>query len=171
MHSPAEELVYVVDEAGRTVSVVTRREIRARRLPHRCTYIFLFNQRGKLFLHLRTATKDVYPSHWDVAIGGVLAAGEPFATGAKRELAEEVGLDTALEELFPFRYTGEGTIAHAMVYRCVHDGPLTLQPEEIVRGEFVSLAEVNERSERDAFCPDGLAALAEYQQRGFHQIG
>jgi isopentenyldiphosphate isomerase len=170
MQSSAEELVDVVDDAGRTVGVVTRREIRVRRLPHRCTYIFLFNQRGELFVHLRTPTKDAFPSHWDVAIGGVLVAGELFAAGAKRELAEEVGLDVALEDLFPFRYDGDGTIAHAMVYRATHDGPFKLQAEEIVRGEFVALAEVNERSKRDPFCPDGLAALAEYQRRGFHQI-
>ena len=49
--------------------------------PHRCTYVLVFNIRGELFIHLRTATKDVYPSHWDVAIGGVLAAGETFAEG------------------------------------------------------------------------------------------
>jgi isopentenyldiphosphate isomerase len=163
----AEELVDVVDDAGRTVGVVTRREMRSRRLPHRCTYIFLFNQRGELFVHLRTPTKDVYPSHWDVAIGGVLAAGETFADGAIRELAEEVGLNIPLEELFPFRYVGDGTFVHARVYRAIHDGPFTLQPEEIVRGEFVALGEVNVRSERDPFCPDGLAALAEYRRRGF----
>lgn len=166
MPSADEEWVDVVDDAGRSVSVVTRREMRTRRLPHRCTYIFLFNKRGELFVHLRTPTKDVFPSHWDVAIGGVLAAGESFAAGAKRELAEEVGLETPLTGLFPFRYVGAGTITHAMVYQATHDGARRLQPEEIVRGEYLALAEVGERSQIEPFCPDGLAALAEYERRG-----
>src|SRR5262245_23397678 len=112
--------------------------MRERRLPHRCTYILVFNSRGQLFIHLRTPTKDIYPSHWDVCVGGVLAAGESFAEGARRELKEELGIDTTLEELFPFRYSDERTIVHAVVYKAVHDGPFQLQPEEVIRGEFVT---------------------------------
>ena len=82
--SSADELVDVIDDAGATVGVVTRREMRERRLPHRCTYVLVFNSRGELFIHLRTPTKDVFPSHRDVCIGGVLAAGESFDEGARR---------------------------------------------------------------------------------------
>jgi len=57
------------------VGVVTRREMRARRLPHRSTYILVFDGRGDLFIHLRTAAKDLYPSHWDTCAGGVPLAG------------------------------------------------------------------------------------------------
>ena len=60
---PGDELVDVIDGQGRTVGTVTRREMRGRRLPHRCTYVLVFNRRGELFVHLRTPTKDVYPSH------------------------------------------------------------------------------------------------------------
>src|SRR5215813_9467549 len=107
--SSHDELVDVIDDAGRTVGVVTRREMRGRRLPHRCTYVLVFNARGELFVHLRTPTKDVYPSHWDVAAGGVLAAGESFDEGARREGMEELGVELALEPLFPFRYADERT--------------------------------------------------------------
>src|SRR5213080_4686005 len=66
-------------------ATVTRREMRVRRLPHRATYVLVFNRRGELFVHLRSPHKDVFPGHWDVAIGGVLAAGESFDEGARRE--------------------------------------------------------------------------------------
>lgn len=161
--NPDDELVDVIDDGGRTIATVPRREIRARRLPHRCTYILVFNRAGDLFLHLRTASKDVYPSHWDVAVGGVLAAGESFETGARREVAEELGIDVQPEALFPFRYEDAASAVQAMVYRVVHDGPFRLQPEEIVRGEFVPLDEVATRIARESFCPDGLAVLAEYK--------
>jgi len=141
---------------------VTRRAMRARRLPHRCTHVLVFNSRGELFVHLRTATKDVYPSHWDVAAGGVLATGETFDQGAARGLREELGVEAALEALFPFHYSDERSVAQAMAYRAVHDGPFRLQPEEIVRGEFVPPEEVSARAARERFCPDGLLVLAEY---------
>src|SRR5437773_4137333 len=112
--NPADELVDVIDDAGRTIGVVTRARIRAERLPHRCTYVLVFNKRGELFIHLRTATKDVFPSYWDVCIGGVLTAGETFDEGARREIREELGIDAEARELFPFRYQDDATFAHGM---------------------------------------------------------
>ena len=154
----------MLDDAGRTVGVVTRREMRARRLPHRATYVLVFNRRGELFVHLRSAGKDVYPSHWDPCVGGVLAAGEEFDEGAARELAEELGVEAPLERLFPLRYDDAHTIVHGMVYRTQHDGPFHLQAEEVVRGEFLPLAQVEERASSEPFCPDGRAVLAEYRR-------
>jgi isopentenyldiphosphate isomerase len=160
--NPADELVDVIDEAGNTIAVVTRREMRARRLPHRCTYVLVFNARGELFIHLRTPTKDVFPSYWDTCIGGVLAAGESFAEGVKREIGEELGIDAVAEELFAVRYNDAATFAHGMAYRLVHGGPFQLQVEEIVRGEFVPVQLALKRIESDPFCPDGVMVLQQY---------
>ena len=154
----------MLDDAGRTVGVVTRREMRSRQLPHRATYVLVFNRRGELFVHLRSAGKDIYPSHWDSCVGGVLAAGEEFDTGAARELAEELGVEAPLERLFPLRYDDAHTIVHGMVYRTQHDGPFHLQAEEVVRGEFLPLAQVEERASSEPFCPDGRAVLAQYRR-------
>ena len=137
--------------------------MRARRLPHRCVYVLVFDRRGRLFVHLRSGTKDVYPAHWDVAVGGVLAAGESFEAGARREAREELGVDLEPIALFPVRYEDAATVVHGMAYRAVHEGPFRLQPEEIVRGEFLSLEDVAARAAISPFCPDGLAALAAYR--------
>ena len=162
---PGQELVDVVDDQGRTIATVTRREVRERHLPHRAVYILVFNRQGELYIHLRTPTKDVYPSYWDVCVGGVLAAGESFDAGACREIAEELGLEIDPELLFPFRYVDPSWVVHGMVYRIIHDGPFRLQPEEIVRGEFVLDKEVLTRAKAEPFCPDGLSVLREYLRR------
>jgi len=159
-----DELVDVVDDEHRVVRQATRREMRAQRLPHRSTYVLVFDGRGALFVHLRTATKDVYPSHWDVCVGGVLAAGESFDDGAARELGEELGVSAPLERLFPFTYADAVTVVHGMVYRTTHDGPFRFQAEEVVRGEFVPVDEIAERAMRESFCPDGLRVLARYRE-------
>jgi isopentenyldiphosphate isomerase len=164
MSDPATELVDVVDETGRVVGVATRSEMRERRLPHRCVYVLVFDARGRLFIHLRTATKDVYPSHWDVCVGGVVAADESFQDAAVREGREELGVDLQPRLLFPFRYADGRTEAHAMVYRAIHDGPFVLQAEELVRGEFVPIDELPDRFQREPFCPDGLLVWRKYQQ-------
>ncbi len=160
-----EEIVDVLDDAGAVVGRATRRTMRAKRLPHRTTYVLVFDRRGALFIHLRTATKDLYPSHWDVCVGGVVVAGESFDDGAARELVEELGVSAPLERLFPLPYADDFTVAHGMVYRATHDGPFRLQADEIVCGEFVSLDLLDARTRRDPFCPDGLVVLARYRER------
>jgi isopentenyldiphosphate isomerase len=161
---PGAELIDVVDDAGAVVRRVTRREMRARRLPHRSTYILVTNRHGELFIHLRTATKDVYPSYWDPCVGGVLVAGESFDEGAVRELDEELGVTAPLERLFPLQYEDAANVVRGMVYRARHDGPFRLQAEEIVRGEFATLDAVVARAAREPFCPDGLVVLARYRE-------
>ena len=162
-HDSGDDLVDVVDDAGTVIGQATRREMRAQRLPHRTTYVLVFDRRGRLFMHLRTATKDVYPSHWDVCVGGVVAAGESFDAGAARELEEELGVSAPLEPLFPFRYADPATVVHGMAYRTTHDGPFRLQPEEIVQGEFASIDDVLELAQWEPFCPDGLVLLRRYR--------
>jgi isopentenyldiphosphate isomerase len=162
----AAELVDIVDEENRTIGVLPRSQMRGRRLAHRCTYVLVFNGRGEIFIHLRTPTKDVFPSYWDVAVGGVLAAGESYEQGVRREVEEELGVQATPRELFLLRYEDARTVVFGMVYRLDHEGPFQLQAEEIVRGEWVALDEVWGRAQVEPFCPDGLEALREYQRRG-----
>ncbi|HEV3146148.1 MAG TPA: NUDIX domain-containing protein [Gemmataceae bacterium] len=162
---PAFELVDVVDDDGRVIGQVTRREMRAQRLPHRATYLLVFNSGSRLFIHQRTSTKDVYPSYWDLTIGGVVAAGENFDDGARREAREELGVEVEPKLLFPFRFADENSLVHGTVYRAEHDGPFRLQLEEIVRGEFVSMEELPRRLRETPFCPDGIEVWKEYQRR------
>ena len=162
MHDPGSELVDIVDDAGTVVGTATRREMRARNLPHRVTYVLVFHPDGRPFVHLRTPTKDIYPSHWDVTAGGVAAAGESFDDGARRNSREELGVEAALTPLFPFRYADDRTGIFGFVYAATHAGPFALQPEEIVRGEFVPPDGVEDLATREPFAPVGLAVWREY---------
>jgi 8-oxo-dGTP pyrophosphatase MutT (NUDIX family) len=112
---------------------------------------------------LRTAEKDVYPAFFDVAIGGVVGAGEDYAAAARRELAEEIGVSgVPLEPLGELRFEDEQSCVHGAIFSCRWSGPLRLQREEIAAAEWVEIAEVLARTRRERFCPDGLVALARY---------
>lgn len=161
----ASEAVDVVDEADRVIGQATRAEIRARNLRHRAAYIFVFHPRGQLFVHQRTTTKDVYPGYFDVAVGGVVGAGETYRAAARRELAEELGIQVPLQRELAFSYTDDTTQVNGVVYSCSSPGPLELQREEIIAGEWVELEEVAHRARSERFCPDGLEALRRYRER------
>lgn len=159
----AAELIDVVDADDRVIGRATRGEMRAQNLRHRATYILVFNTHGQLFVHRRSATKDVYPSYYDVAVGGVVGAGESYDAGAQRELAEELGITSAAPRpILRFQYEDAGNRVNGRVYSCAYDGPLTLQTEEIVSGEWLDLDVVLERSRQHRFCPDGIEALLRY---------
>src|SRR5262249_51120518 len=128
---PGEELVDRLDDAGRVVGTIARRELCGQRIPHRCAYLLLFNRRGELFIHQRTATKSSYPSYWDVCVGGLPSAGESFDDAIRREVEEEIGVGVEPEWLFPFYYADDRSIVFGMVYRAMHDGPFRFQAEEV----------------------------------------
>ena len=128
----SQEIVTVVDDRNRPVAELPRHRVRSENLPHRATFIFVFDRRGRVLVQRRTAIKDIYPSHYDLAAGGVVAAGESYEACAEREAAEELGIvDTTLEPRFDFFYEDEGNRCFGRVFSCVHDGPFTLQPEEV----------------------------------------
>ena len=58
-----------------------------------------------------------------------------------------------------------GNRVNGRVYSCAHDGPLVLQPEEIVSGEWLDLDVVIDRARHEPFCPDGIEALLRYLDR------
>src|SRR5215813_15244489 len=92
---PGDELVDIVDDADRVIGVATRREVRAQVLKHRCVTIVVRSSRGEVLIHRRSERKDLWPGFWDFCAGGVLAAGEAWEEGARRELREELGVSAA----------------------------------------------------------------------------
>jgi isopentenyldiphosphate isomerase len=156
----ADEVVIIVDEENNEVGAVPRREMRAGRLPHRATYILVFNSGGELYVQKRTQTKDVFPGYYDVAAGGVVLAGESYEEGAVRELAEELGIrDMPLVPLFDFFYENEHIRLWGRAFSCVYDGNLVLQEEEIESGTFMKVDEVLRLAETEPFTPDCLHVL------------
>jgi 8-oxo-dGTP pyrophosphatase MutT (NUDIX family) len=159
----ADEIVVIVDEHNQVVGAAPRREMRAKRLAHRSTYILVFNPRGELYVQKRTLTKDVFPGYFDVAAGGVVLAGETYEQGAERELEEEMGIRSIpLNRLFDFYFEDEHTRLWGCAFSCVYDGAVVLQEEEVESGAFVPVSDVLQRADSEPFTPDGMYVLRRY---------
>ena len=139
----SQEIVMVVDDENRPVAELPRHRVRSENLPHRATYIFVFDRRGRVLVQRRTAIKDMYPSCYDLAAGGVVAAGESYEENAEREAEEELGIrDTALEPKLDFYYEDARNHCFGRVFTCVHEGPFTLQPEEVESVAFHTVEQI-----------------------------
>ncbi|HJY80428.1 MAG TPA: NUDIX hydrolase YfcD [Candidatus Binatia bacterium] len=162
----ADEIVAIVDEHNKVVGAVPRREMRTKNLPHRSTYILVFNTQGELYVQKRTMTKDVFPGYYDPAAGGVVLAGESYEQGAVRELAEEMGIhDVPLIWLFDFYFADERTRVWGGAFSCIYDGEVILQAEEVEDVALMTIAEILRRAETEPFTPDGLYVLRRYLER------
>ena len=75
---PEEELVDVLDADGNVVGTVTRGEMRASNLWHRSVFVVVVNGSDEILVHKRASWKDKWPDLWDIAVGGVVTAGEAW---------------------------------------------------------------------------------------------
>src|SRR5690606_12487279 len=108
----ADELVEEIDEHGSVVRVVTRAEMRAQNLRHRTVAVVVITGAGEVVAHRRADWKDVWPGRWDVCFGGVTRVDEDWVEAARRELAEEAGIEVDAPAL---RELGDGSYADADV--------------------------------------------------------
>ncbi|MFG2136873.1 NUDIX hydrolase [Streptomyces sp. NPDC048650] len=163
----ADEILDVVDENDQVVGQAPRGESYARRMRTRCTFILVRDAEDRIFVHRRTPRKLVFPSHYDMFVGGVVGAGESYDRAALREAEEELGVRglPQPEPLFKFLYeTAEHTWWSA-VYQVRWAGPVDPQESEIDWHTFLPEEELARRLTEWPWTPDGLAAYQELLAR------
>ncbi len=162
MGDPGDELVEEVDGTGAVLRVVTRRQMRAENLRHRNVAVFVQRSSGSIVVHQRAAWKDVHPSLWDLAFGGVPDVGESDLDAAARELSEEAGLHVGPEDLIDL---GGGAnedgstrwVARFFVVRS--DAPLTPDDGEVVQMAEVAVRDLETWAKSHPLCPDVVALV------------
>ena len=156
----ADEMLDIVDEEDRVVGRAPRGEAMARRLRHRVTSVQVRDPLGRIFVHRRTPQKLVFPSLYDVVVGGVVGAGESYDACALREAQEELGVTElpAPEPRFTFLYESPEHVWFVRVYETVCEVPVRPQAEEVDWWDFLPEDEVERRIASPGWqvVPDGL---------------
>jgi 8-oxo-dGTP pyrophosphatase MutT (NUDIX family) len=158
-----DELVDVIDEQDRVLAQCTRREMRRDNLLHRVIAVMVLDGSGRIYLHRRTATKDLFPNLYDVFTAGVVGAGEGYLEAARRELEEELGIvGPEPASLFLHHYEGQETRSLTHVFRVTWTGPIVHQASEVAWGEFRTRQRLAENREALDFVPDGREIFTHY---------
>lgn len=168
----ASETVDVVDELDRVLGTVTRTEMRRDRLRHRAVFVAVLDGAGRLLVHRRAVTKDVWPGWLDIAVGGVVTSGESYDEAARRELAEEIGVvdvePVAIDSGRSRVYDDEDVSLVGRCFMVTTSGPFVFADGEVSEAWWMTRPEFEElrRSVGGAngdigerFLPDSLTLL------------
>ena len=165
-----EELFDIYDEAGNRVGVAPRKKCHGDpKLLHHTAHVVVFHpETGAILLQKRAATKDIQPGKWDTAVGGHLALGEDYEAGARRELAEELGVTAPvkLEYLFDGKIRNSIESEDTRVFAIRMAAGFEFQRSEIDGIRFWTAAELFDPENRRGFTPNLCAELDELRKRG-----
>ncbi len=148
-----DEFLEIVNQEGEVIGYAKRSEIHGNPLlMHRVVHVLVFNKDGALLLQKRSNNKDVAPGMWDTSVGGHVGIGEDLISSSKREMFEELGI-TEQEPEFIYSYIHSNHYETELVttYRCIYDGPIYFNKEEIEEVRFWKLEEINENIGKKIF--------------------
>lgn len=127
----AEELFDVCDADDQVIGQERRSVVHREGLLHRAVHIWVFRPAGSLVVHLRSTTKDEYPSCYTSSASGHLGVGESYESAAHRELLEELGISGDLVYVTKLPAGPETAREHTVLYMLETDQSLTPDPNEI----------------------------------------
>ncbi len=110
---------------------------------HLVVHIWIVDSKGRILLQRRALQRRLMPGVW-AATGGSAVAGENSETAARRELKEELGIDTAAGEMqFVSRLRRRNAFTDVWVLKTdVDANTLTLQKEEVAEVRWVTEQEL-----------------------------
>jgi isopentenyl-diphosphate delta-isomerase len=150
-----EEIFDICDEDDLVIGQAPRSVVHKNKWLHRAVHIWVFNSRGELLVHLRSATKDEFPSTYTSSASGHLSAGETYDDAAPRELEEELGIRAPLTRLTSRPAGPETAYEHTVLYTCTTDATPIPDPNEVAAVEFLPIDKVAElvRNHPDKLSP------------------
>lgn len=160
-----DEILTVVDEDDNEIGKAPYSEIVSKKLITRSSNIFILNSQGKLFVHKRSSSLNLYPGMWDVKVGGSLSYPEGYEEAAVRELREETGINLTadkLEFLFRAKFRSNVHKTNRKVYRIIYDGKIIIQKEEIEDSKFVTLKDAEKMAKGELLSPSAREVFERY---------
>lgn len=169
-----DEIVDVVDENDNIVGQELKSKCHTNKILHRGVAILVFqdNSFKETIIQKRSMKKTSNPGKLCIP-GGHLSLGDDYITGAKRELQEEMfhkqelPKEIKFEELFKIKKSTDSDYEFNVVYRVVHLGPFSNDPDEVESYFFEDIKETLKKikTEPENYTGTTRLLLKEYKQR------
>lgn len=160
----ADEMLIQVTEDDVVLGPVPRSRVHGNpALIHRSVHVLVLGPDGRLLLQKRALRKDTQPGKWDTSVGGHVGYGQSYEEAARREAAEELGVDLGggkegpgdgLIYLYPSRIRNEVESENIRTFLHVSAGPFRPEPGEIDELRFWTRSEIEAALGRGVFTPN-----------------
>ncbi|MFJ2628961.1 NUDIX hydrolase [Streptomyces sp. NPDC087532] len=159
------ELVERVDLQDRVVGVVERGEAVRNRWLYRMSMVICRDAEGRYLVHRRPDSSSRFPGEYSWLVAGAVEVGESYSAAARRELNEEMGVDSSVRFLFKFLCDG----ALSPYWFAVHEAVVDYQriqpsPDEVSWHGWLSGSELAQVVPRGSYVPDSRDAFARYTE-------
>lgn len=95
MNHSIDESLDLVDTNDKVIGKMSRSEVYDKGLSNfRTINVFLVNSKGQIWIPRRSANKKTFPLCLDMSVGGHVESGESYSKAFKRELNEELNIDS-----------------------------------------------------------------------------
>ncbi len=132
------EILEFVDINDNVLGTLSRKEIHMKGLYHRAVHVFVFNLVGEIYVQRRSSIKDRFPDRLDSSAAGHVGPGESYEDTAVRELKEELGIDSQVEEVLRIGPSAVTDNEHVVLYKARSGATPAPDPEEVQWGSFMT---------------------------------
>lgn len=139
--------VILVNEQDEPVGTMEKMEAHRKGLLHRAFSVFIVNAKGEMLLQQRAMNKYHSGGLWTNTCCSHPLPGEDILTASHRRLAEEMGFDCPLREVFSFTYRAaldndltEHEFDHVLLG--VYDGALQPDASEVMAYRFLPVEDI-----------------------------
>ncbi len=143
------ESLEIVDEECNPIGILPRKEVHEKRFCHKLAHVFIFNQKGEIYLQKKAKSMDENPGLWSSSASGHVRVGETFLLTAQRELKEELSLKVKLEEVLRIKPSEEPGLRCIVLFKGKTNKCPQPNPIEIEEGRFFTPEEVNKLLEQN----------------------
>lgn len=133
-----DELLVVVDKNDKVINYMPRKLVHDQKLLHRTISISVYNNKGQILMQKRTSKMDNNPNKWSNAAGGHVTKGKEYDEVAKKEIAEELGINPPLALIKKMFINDPVHNTMTSIYKARSEGPFNLNKEEIDEIRFFS---------------------------------
>ena len=137
-----EQLYHVSDEDAE-VGAVDRDRAHQEGVLHRSGIVFLRRTDGRVLVQHRSPQKRIFPDRFDASAAFHVTYGESYLQAAARELVEETGVSTPLEQVGKFVHHDPPEHQYVAVFVGTSDAPIRVDPSESTGFEWVTGAELD----------------------------
>ncbi|MBI1970432.1 NUDIX domain-containing protein [Candidatus Woesearchaeota archaeon] len=163
-----------VDGHDRFIGVRSRDEFLNSPHIRRCSFLLLFDNKGKTLLQKRIITKKLYPGLYTAAVSGTVEGDETYEQTIEREMKEEIGISVPYQELFKVQYSSTLHNAFCMVYQAMYpetpEQSFLIQEDEVEYVKWIPLSTLRSllAAQPELFTPPFRKVMNAYFDKEFH---